>query len=82
MGDWIDDVARAMASGVSRRGVLRGVGAGLAGLMLASLAPAKAAEAKKGKGKGKGGQGTGTGQGTGNGQTGTGTNEQTNTVLS
>lgn len=52
MGEWIDDVARAMAGGTSRRAMLRRVGGGVAAAMLASLIPATAS-AREGKG-GKG----------------------------
>src|SRR5439155_12897123 len=65
MGEWIDEVARAMASGASRRVMLRRVGGGLAGAVLASLVPATVFADKGGNGKGKGG---GSGQGNAQGK--------------
>lgn len=56
MGEWVDDVAKAMARGMSRRDVLRRVGGGLAGAALISLIPAsRVAHADTQKGKTAGG---------------------------
>src|SRR6476620_10412995 len=53
MGDWLDQVARAMARGASRKDFLKVVGAGLLGLVVGE---ASVAEAKKGGKGGKGGK--------------------------
>lgn len=47
MGQWIDDLARAMARGVSRRDALRRIGGGLSGLILVALLPARAEAGKQ-----------------------------------
>jgi hypothetical protein len=46
MGEWIDSVARAVASGTSRRQALRRIGGGLAAMAVASLLGGETAQAK------------------------------------
>src|SRR5205085_9457781 len=46
MGEWIDEVARAVASGVSRRTLLRRLTGGIAGAFLASILRPEGATAR------------------------------------